>query len=456
MTLGRTKKLHFVGIGGSGMSGIAEILLNMGYAVTGSDLAEGEATRRLRELGAVTQLGHTAEHVGDADVVIISSAVRPDNPEVAEARRRFVPVIPRAQMLAELMRMKYSVAVAGSHGKTTTTSMTSAVLSRGGFDPTIIIGGRVDRYGSGARLGKGAYLVAEADESDGSFLRLYPTVAVVTNIDAEHMDFYKTFTRVKEAFVEFINKTPFYGAAVLCLDDPVIQELIPRVEKRFWTYGIHANADVTAEEIVSEGFTVSFTMRLKGERLGRVTIGMPGAHNVYNAMAAAAVGFELEMKPEAVLEALHGFGGVQRRCQLKGEADGVMVVDDYGHHPSEIKATLRGLRQGFPGRRLVTLFQPHRYSRTRDHAAEFGACFYDADELIVTEVYPAGEDPLEGVNGEMVAREARAHGQKRVAFAPDLDEALGMVKRAARAGDLVVTLGAGDVWKVGERFLKER
>jgi len=453
MKFGRTRKLHFIGIGGSGMSGIAEILLNMGYAVSGSDLSESAAVRHLKSLGAQVALGHARGNVGDADVVVISSAVRPDNPEIMEARGRFIPVIPRAQMLAELMRMKHSVAVAGSHGKTTTTSMVAAALSRGGLDPTIIIGGRVDRFGSGARLGKGDFLVAEADESDGSFLRLFPTVAVVTNIDAEHLDHYGSFGAVKEAFVEFVNKPPFYGAAILCLDDPPIQEIIPRVERRFRTFGISAAADVIASGMEYSAFGSSFDVSVSGEKAGRASINMPGAHNVYNALAAIAVGLELEMKPETAIEALSGFSGVERRCQLKGERDGVMVIDDYGHHPSEIRATLRGLKRGFPDKKLIVVFQPHRYSRTRNHLADFGKAFYDADELVVTEIYAAGEDPIEGVTGELVANEAKAHGARAVTFIEDIKDVPAHLARVAKAGDMVITLGAGSVVRVGEWFI---
>ncbi len=455
MRFRRTKRLHFVGIGGSGMSGIAEILLNIGYTVTGSDMAESEAVAYLRKSGAEINIGHRAENVGDTEVVIVSTAIKQDNPEVVEAKARFIPVIPRAQMLAELMRMKYAVAIAGSHGKTTATSMTAVVLAKGGLDPTIIIGGRVDRFGSGAKLGKGEFLIAEADESDGSFLKLYPTIAVVTNIDAEHLDYYSTFENVKEAFVEFVNKTPFYGASILCLDDMAVQEIIPKVEKRFWTYGIQSAADVTASEIKFENFRSSFTVRLRGEDVGRLNIGMPGLHNVYNALAALTVGFELEMDTDNVLGALEGFAGIQRRCQFKGETGGVMVVDDYGHHPNEIRATLRALKEGFVGRRLVVVFQPHRYTRTRDHLDEFGKAFYDADELIVTEIYAAGEEKIEDVTGESVVGMASRHGMKSVTFVESVADAASRLVNSSRKGDIILTLGAGDILKAGEWFLEK-
>jgi len=455
MKFRRTKKLHFIGIGGSGMSGIAEILLNMGYDVTGSDLADSEAVRHLREMGAKIAIGHEAGNVGEAEVVVVSTAVRPDNPEVISARARFIPVIQRAQMLAELMRMKHAITVAGSHGKTTVTSMASVVMSKGGFDPTIIIGGRVDRFGSGAKLGKGEFLIAEADESDGSFLNLYPTIAVVTNIDAEHLDFYNNFDNVKSAFVKFINKVPFYGATILCLDDPVIQEIIPKIEKRFWTYGIVSNADVTASDVSFDKFNSCFTVKLKGEEVGRLTLGMPGIHNVYNALAAITVGFEMEMESKDVIGALDGFAGIQRRCQLKGEVGGVMVIDDYGHHPNEIKATVRGVKEGFKDRRLVVVFQPHRYTRTRDHLTEFGKSFYDADELIISEIYPAGEAPIKGVEGEMIVKEAVSHGHKSAMFIKEIADVTDYLLKNMDKGDIIVTLGAGDVVKVGDWFLSK-
>jgi UDP-N-acetylmuramate--alanine ligase len=453
MKLGKTKRLHFVGIGGSGMSGVAEILINMGYSVSGSDLAESSASQRLAGLGARIARGHAGANVGDADVVIVSSAVKKDNPEILEARSRFIPVIPRAQMLAELMRMKYSVAVAGAHGKTTTTSMTATLLSKGGLDPTIIIGGRVDRFGSGAVLGKGDFLVAEADESDGSFLRLYPTIAVVTNIDREHLDHYGSFEKVKEAFVEFVNRPPFYGASILCLDDAPIQEIIPRVERRMITYGVSSAADLTASGMEYDAFGSTFDVNLRGKKAGRASINMPGVHNVYNSLAAIAVALELEMEPKAAIEALSGFSGVERRCQLKGERNGVMVIDDYGHHPNEIRATLRGLKAGFPGKRLMVVFQPHRYTRTQSLLPDFGTAFYDADELIVTEVYAAGEDPIEGVSGQIVADEAKAHGARAVSFIADINDIPPHLAKTARDGDIVITLGAGNVTRVGEWFI---
>jgi len=449
----RTKKLHFVGIGGSGMSGIAEILLNMGYSVSGSDMADSEVTRHLEKLGATIAFGHDAKNVGDAEVVVISSAIKPQNPEVVEAKSRFIPVIPRAEMLAELMRMKHAIAIAGAHGKTTTTSMIAVTLTKGGIDPTIIIGGRVDRFGSGAKLGKGDFLVAEADESDGSFLKLYPTIAVVTNIDAEHLDHYGSFENLKNAFVEFINKTPFYGASILCLDDQHIQEMIPKVEKRLLTFGINSTADVTARDIKFSQLTSSFTVAFKGEEVGRVTINMPGIHNVCNALAAMAVGFELDMKVEDIISSLDGFAGIDRRCQVIGEVNGVLIVDDYGHHPNEILATLRSIKEGFGNRRLIVAFQPHRFSRTKDHLGEFHTAFYDADELIVTEIYAASEAPIEGITGELISKGALEHGVKGAQFIPDLDGVVESLCEMAKEDDIILTLGAGNISTVGKRVL---
>lgn len=453
MKFGKTRKLHFVGIGGVGMSGIAEILINMGYTVTGSDIAESESVRHLRKLGAIVHIGHRSENLGDAQVVVISTAVKADNPEVVEARAQLVPVIHRSEMLAELMRLKSAIAVAGAHGKTTTTSMTAVTLTRGGFDPTIIIGGRVDRFGSGAKLGQGDFLVAEADESDGSFLKLYPTIAVVTNIDAEHMDHYGTFDAVKDAFVEFVNKTPFYGASIVCLDDPAVQEIIPRITKRIVTYGINSTADLTAREIRFAKFNTTFTVVARGDEIGKVTIAMPGIHNVYNALAAMAVGLELGISPDDAVSSLDGFAGVQRRCQVKGEVGGVMALDDYGHHPTEIRATLRAIKEGFPERRLLVVFQPHRYSRTQDQMEEFHKSFYDADELVVTEIYAAGETPIEGVRGDLVASGAARHGKRGVKFIADLADVTDHLLAVAKEGDIVLTLGAGSVTHLGEKFL---
>ncbi|MFQ6111434.1 MAG: UDP-N-acetylmuramate--L-alanine ligase, partial [Nitrospinota bacterium] len=451
--LGKTRRIHLVGIGGSGMSGIGEVLLNMGYHVSGSDLVETEVTRRLRELGARLFIGHDASNTAEADVVVYSSAVSPENVEVAAARERMIPVIRRAEMLAELMRMKYSVAVAGTHGKTTTTSLVAAALGEGGLDPTAVVGGRVNSLGGSSRLGNGEFLVAEADESDGSFLRLSPTVAVVTTLDEEHLDFYEGLEAIKEAFLEFINKVPFYGFAVLCLDEVHLQDIIPRVEKRFFTYGMGAQADYSARDVEFKGGSMHFTALRQGEELGRLGIHLPGIHNVYNSLAALAVGMELEIPFDAIRRALEGFQGIERRFQVLGEARGIMLVDDYGHHPKEIICTLRAAKQGWPERRLVVAFQPHRYTRTYHLAEEFHRAFYDADLLFITSIYPAGEPPIAGVDAQQIRNGIARHGHRHVRYAPTLEELAEEVEAALRPGDLLLTLGAGDIWKVAEGIM---
>jgi UDP-N-acetylmuramate--alanine ligase len=452
------KRIHFVGIGGIGMSGIAELLLNLGYHVSGSDLRQSDITRRLGRLGATVSTGHAPENVAGAEVVVISSAVKDDNLEVAEARKLGVPVIPRAEMLAELMRLKYGIAVAGAHGKTTTTSMVAAILAAGNFDPTVVIGGRVKSLGSTARLGQGEFLVAEADESDGSFLMLTPTIACVTNIDAEHLDYYSGLDQIRTAFLNFMNRVPFYGVAVLNLDDANLQGLIPHLKKRFITYGLSAQADLRAEDIkpapVGEGFGSAFRVVWKDSPLVEVRLAAAGRHNVYNALAATAVGLELEVAPETIALALAAFEGVERRLQVKGEAAGVVVIDDYGHHPTEIRATLSALAACYPGRRRVVLFQPHRYSRLKALYGEFCTAFNDADCVLVTDVYPAGERPLEGVTGQWLYAGIKSCGHKDVAFAGKPQVVAALLERL-REGDVFLTLGAGDVWQVGEEVLSE-
>jgi UDP-N-acetylmuramate--alanine ligase len=394
---GKIQHIHFVGIGGIGMSGIAEVLLNLGYHVSGSDIKESEVTRRLQSLGCEISFGHRRENVKEADVVVVSSAVRKQNPEVEVAEERLIPVIPRAEMLAELMRMKVGIAIAGTHGKTTTTSLISTVLAAGGLDPTVVIGGRLNSIGSNAKLGQGEFLVAEADESDGSFVKLMPTIAVVTNIDPEHLDYYKGIEEIKETFLSFINKIPFFGMAVLCLDHPNIQSLIPRLKKRFTTYGLTTQADYQAKEIAFEGLFTSFDVLYNRKELGRVRLQMPGLHNVYNALATIATAFELDIPFHIVQETLRDFSGVQRRFQIKGEKRDILVVDDYGHHPVEIMATLRAARRGWQ-KRIIAVFQPHRFSRTQTLFHDFLTAFYDADVLILTDIYAAGEDRIEGVD----------------------------------------------------------
>jgi UDP-N-acetylmuramate--alanine ligase len=450
---GKIEKIHFVGIGGIGMSGIAEVLLNLGYKVSGSDLRKTEITERLEQLGGEIFIGHERENVANADVVVISSAVHDDNPEVVEAVERLIPVIPRAEMLAELMRMKYGIAIAGTHGKTTTTSMVATILAKGGIDPTIVIGGRLNAIGTNARLGQGKFLVAEADESDGSFLKLSPTIAVVTNIDADHLDFYRDIDEIKATFVQFINKVPFYGLAVLCLDNDNIADIIPEVKKRFTTYGLTTQADFRATDIRHAGFMTSFVAHYKGARLGEITFPMPGAHNVLNALATIAVAMELNIPFAQIQAGFKAFGGVGRRFQVKGEVRDIMVVDDYGHHPTEIRATLAAAKGGWD-RRLVVVFQPHRYSRTKELFEDFVKAFYDADLLILTDIYPAGEKPIEGVTAELLAGRIKRHGQKDVTYIADrnaiCDQLLGIVK----AGDIVLTLGAGNIWQVGEALVE--
>lgn len=449
----KIQRLHFVGIGGSGMSGIAEVLLTLGYRVSGSDLAASEATRRLESLGGTIFIGHRAAHVEGAQVVVISSAVAPSNVEVVAARERMIPVIPRAEMLAELMRLKYGIAVAGAHGKTTTTSMIATVLAHGGLDPTAVIGGKLNRFGGPAKLGQGEFLVAEADESDGSFLKLSPTIAVVTNIDREHLDHYGDLDRIKQAFLDFMNKVPFYGTVILCLDEPHLQALLPRIEKRSRTYGRTSHADLTAREIAFGPKGTRFAAVLNGTDLGRFSLSAPGGHNVSNAMAAILVGLELDLPVEAIRDGLAQFSGVERRFQIRGEAGGVIVVDDYGHHPTEIRATLAGAKEGW-GCRVVVVFQPHRYTRTRDLFADFCTAFYQADVLVVTDIYPAGEAPIVGVTAQALAAAIREHGHRDATYAESREAAVERVAKAARPGDMVITLGAGDVWKVGAALLE--
>ena len=449
----RYQHIHFVGIGGSGMSGIAEILLNLGYRVTGSDQKRNEAIERLEQAGAKVFAGHAASHVEGAHVVVYSSAITPDNVEIQTARQRAIPTIPRAEMLAELMRLKYGVAVAGTHGKTTTTSMIGAVLSEGRYDPTIVVGGRVLNLGSNARLGGGDYLVAEADESDGSFLKLAPTVAVITTIDAEHLDHYGTLGAIQEAFVGFVNKVPFYGAVVLCLDEPNIQAIIPRVDKRVITYGLESAADLVARRLTLQGLASRFQVYQRDRLLGDCALQVPGRHNVLNALAAIAVGLDLEVPFPAIQRALAGFAGVQRRFQVRGAVAGITVVDDYGHHPAEIRATLAAAKAGFDSR-VVTVFQPHRYTRTFHLRQEFLTAFNQADVLLVMDIYPAGEAPIPGVTAADLAEGIRAHAHRDVTYVGgDRAVVVQHLIDICRRGDLVVTLGAGDVGQIGSELL---
>ncbi len=449
----KDQRIHFIGIGGIGMSGIAEVLLNLEYRVSGTDLQKTEITERLVRLGGKIEYGHKAAHVEGANVVVISSAVKRDNPEVLAARAKKIPVIPRAEMLAELMRMKYGVVVAGTHGKTTTTSLIGTVLAEAEMDPTIVVGGKVWGLGTNAKLGQGEFLVAEADESDGSFLTLSPTIAVVTNIDPEHLDHYGSMERLTEAFLNFLNKVPFYGADIICLDHPVLQAMIPQLQKRFITYGFSKQADFQAKDIRFDKGTSSFTVIGPSDHLGHLTVRLPGHHNVYNCLATIAVGCELEIEISTILDALAEFGGIQRRFEVKGEWNGVLVVDDYGHHPEEIKATLSAARLGWD-RRIVVAFQPHRFSRTKDLFQHFLGAFNQADHLVVTSIYPAGENPIPGIDAKNLAEEIAMHGHKSVTFIKDQRRIAGHLKKELRPGDLFITLGAGDIWKVGEKVIE--
>jgi UDP-N-acetylmuramate--alanine ligase len=424
--------------------------------VSGSDLKRTATTDRLASLGARVFEGHASGHAGGAHVVVTSTAVAPHNPEVAEARLRGVPVIPRAEMLAELMRLKYGVAVAGSHGKTTTTSMVALVLDRGGLDPTVVVGGRLGVLGSGARLGKGEFLVAEADESDRSFLKLTPTLAVVTNIDREHLDTYRDLADIQEAFLGFVNKVPFYGGAFLCLDDPPVQDILPRVERRVVTYGLSHQASVSARDLELSPTGAHYTATLDGRALGTVMLAVPGAHNVTNSLAAVAVGLDLDVPFEAVKAGLESFTGVDRRFQVRGEARGALVIDDYGHHPTEIRVTLETLRLRAGGRRTVVLFQPHRFTRTQALWDDFCKAFHQADVLLLTDIYPASEEPIPGVTAEALARAIGERGHRQVAWAGDLKSATEALAAEVHEGDVVLTLGAGSVWTAGEELLRRR
>ena len=452
--LQKKHRIHFVGIGGIGMSGIAEVLLNLGYVVSGSDLHDSEATQRLKSLGAQIFVGHQeANLAANPSVVVVSTAVKYSNPEVLEARRRQIPVIPRAEMLAELMRMKYGVAVAGSHGKTTTTSMIAAVLSAAGLDPTMVIGGRVRMLGTNAKMGQGEILVAEADESDGSFLLLSATIAVVTNIDREHMDFHQTMERLNESFLAFINKVPFYGLAVLCLDNVHVRGLLAKVRKRFATYGLSPEAEFSARDLNFKAAGVEFTVLHHAKPLGQLRLHLPGRHSATNALAAVAVAHELEIPFSQVAQALDGFTGIHRRFEVKGEPRGITVIDDYGHHPEEIRATLGAIRDSWK-RPLTVIFQPHRYSRTRDLFDDFVTAFDGADRLVLTEIYAAGEDPIPEVSGELLYQAIKRNGHVDVEFIADKTQIVRQLSKMLAPHDIALTLGAGDIYKVGEALVE--
>lgn len=436
------------------MSGIAELLINLGYKVSGSDLNLSDITRRLEQLGGTVFKGHAAGQIEGADVVVVSSAIDDSNPEVKAALKASVPVIPRAEMLAELMRLKYSIAIAGAHGKTSTTSLVASVLAAGDLDPTVVIGGKLNSLGVNAFLGQGDYIVAEADESDGSFLKYSPAIAVVTNIDREHLDFYKDMADIKAAFLTFLDRIPFYGLAVLCLDNEAVQDLIPGIRKRYVTYGMNPQADLQARDVVSRGLQSTFNVVYQGDPLGGVRLNLPGEHNVYNAMAAIAVGLELGIGFDQIKGALESAQGVQRRLEIKGTANGVTVVDDYGHHPTEIKTTLSALEQGWPRGRKWVVFQPHRYSRTQALYDDFVRSFYQADTLLVLPIYAASEKPIAGVDSRKLCTEIESHGHKDVRFVTSVDAVVELLAAELEPGDVLLTLGAGNVYQVGEQWLQ--
>jgi UDP-N-acetylmuramate--alanine ligase len=447
--------IHFVGIGGIGMSGIAELLLNLGYKVSGSDMKISDITNRLKRLGGTIFKGHAAGNIAGADVVVFSSAIDRDNPEIRAAAQSSIPVIPRAEMLAELMRLKYSIAIAGAHGKTSTTSIVASVLAAGGLDPTVVIGGKLKSIGSNAVLGKGDFIVAEADESDGSFLKFSPTIAVVTNIDREHLDFYKDLNDIKAVFLNFLERIPFYGLAVLCLDNEPIQELIPRIKKRYTTYGMSSQADFQIRDAECGRHKSRFNIYHRGNKMGMIELNLPGIHNVYNATASIAVGVELNIAFERIKKALKSVEGVQRRLEIKGETNGITVIDDYGHHPTEIKVTLEAVEENWPDQRKVVVFQPHRYSRTQALFDEFTRAFYQSDILVLMPIYAASEKKISGVTSRNLCEGIKSHGHKEVVYASGFKAALAYLDKALHPGDILLTLGAGDVWKVGEMFLSD-
>jgi len=448
------KKLHFVGIGGIGMSGLAEILVDQGFTVTGSDRSASDNTERLEGLGIHVAIGHDAKNVEkDVDVLVYSSAIPPENPEVVVARQRNIPVIRRAEMLAEVMRLKYGIGIAGTHGKTTTTSMVSLILMEGGVDPTVIVGGRLHGLaGSNARMGKGDFIVVEADEYDRSFLSITPTIAVLTTLETDHLDCYRDLEDIKSAFIQFAAKVPFYGFVVLCLDEPALQDIMPKIKKKIITYGLNGQADLQAVDIVHRQNRTRFTVLRNGAELGEVELQIPGKHNVQNALAAIAVGLSLDVPFAKVKTGIEKFTGVFRRWEVKAELQGITVVDDYAHHPTEIKATLAGVKAGWR-RRVICVFQPHLYSRTRDFYDEFGRSFFNADVLVVTDVYPAREEPIQGVSGELIANAAKVFGHKQVHYVPDKTSVPSFLMSIKQEGDIVITMGAGDIWKFGEQFI---
>ncbi|GAB4129277.1 MAG: UDP-N-acetylmuramate--L-alanine ligase [Ignavibacteriales bacterium] len=447
------KKVHFVGIGGIGMSGIAEILLNQGFEISGSDLSESEVTQRLQSLGIKIYKGHSAQNIKDVDVLVYSSAVDTANPEVQQAIEKKIPVIKRAEMLAECMRMKNGIGIAGTHGKTTTTSMVGLVLTEGGIDPTIIVGGKLSGLGgTNARLGQGEFIVVEADEFDRTFLKLTPSIAAITTLESEHLDTYKDLNDIKSAFIEFANKVPFYGFVVLCLDETALQDIIPMINKKIITYGLTQQADVRAVDISFNEYSSSYTVIYKGKELGKISLRIPGAHNVKNSLVAITIGTELGVEFSKIKKALESFTGVYRRFETKYNKE-ILVIDDYAHHPTEINASLAGIRGGW-SRRLVAVFQPHLFSRTRDFYTEFGRSFLNSDLFICTDVYPAREKPMEGITGELIANAAKSFGHKNVVYVKDKNKIPETLLSLVKEGDIVITMGAGDIWKYGEQFVE--
>ncbi len=446
--------IHFVGIGGIGMSGIAELLINLGYTVSGSDLKLSHITKRLEKKGAKIFQGHSKGQIEGANVIVTSSAVSQENPEVVQAKQMVIPIIPRAEMLAELMRIKYSIAISGAHGKTSTTAMISAILNTAGLDPTVIIGGLLQGLDTNALHGNGDFIVAEADESDGSFLKYAPAIAAVTNIDLEHLDFYKDIEEIKDTFVQFINSVPFYGLAILCLDNEHVQNILPRIHVRYTTFGMSAQSDLQARDISFLGGKSKFSVFHMNHELGEIKLNIPGHHNISNALAGIATALELKIPFVTIKKALEEIRGVKRRLEIKGEKKGIMVMDDYGHHPTEIMATLTALRESYPDKRLVVLFQPHRYTRTQALFDEFTRSFYQSAVLIVLPIYAASEDPIEGVDSKSLCEGIQAHGHKDVSFAPDFTQALSMITHKVGEGDMVLTLGAGDIYTLGEKLVE--
>ncbi|MHB1686577.1 MAG: UDP-N-acetylmuramate--L-alanine ligase [Ignavibacteriaceae bacterium] len=446
------KKVHFVGIGGIGMSGIAEILLSQGFEISGSDKSLSDVTSRLSSLGIKVYEGHSPENLKDADVLVYSSAVMVDNPEVQAAIERKIPIIKRSEMLAECMRMKYGIGIAGTHGKTTTTSMVGLTLTEGGIDPTIIVGGKLSGLGgTNARLGEGEFIVVEADEFDRTFLKLTPTIAAITTLESEHLDTYKDLDDIKSAFIEFANKVPFYGFVVLCMDEPALQDIIPHINKKILTYGLTTQADIRATDISYHEFSSTYTIKYKGEDLGKITLKIPGVHNIKNSLVAVCIAKELGIKFEVIKKALESFTGVYRRFEIKYNKE-ILVIDDYAHHPTETSATLAGIRNGW-NRRLVAIFQPHLFTRTRDFYQEFGRSFLNSDVFICTDVYPAREEPIHGVSGELIAEAAKKFGHKKVIYVKDKNDIPKKLLELKKDGDIVVTMGAGDIWKYGEKFV---